>query len=504
MKKKEEHSPIICKNCGGQLEIEHNKEYVECPYCGTTYSVSDLLGESEATRIERIKSNTIKEVETQRSKEAMERERNREISDREEKFKKSKLNKWLIIFAFISGLVCAAKLSKGITLVGVIALVQAVLYSVAWLMGRQIIKEKRRNLHALIVVIALLLNIPFFMLVSKDDSSSVREKGENINWENICMRDSIPTPERTFGIVDVNTERYLYVTLYDYSKDEYQTYLNACIKEGYNVNSETVGECYLAHNPVGYVLNLDYDDDNEEVDIYLEAPVKMEKYHWPDNIPGKLLPKPVSDVGKIELEYDDRFYITVGDTSPEAFKQYVQTVSDSGFNIDYDKGDTYYLADHPDYYHVNLRYIGFDSMEIEVTPIDKPVNSTETTAESTASAETTVEPSTAETVPTTTVTETEPATEPVKLVNGMRPEFKEAMDAYEAFFDEYIEFMTKYEESDNALTMLVEYGDFMLKYADYMEKFEAWDDGTLNDTEMNYYLQVQMRVNQKLLTAISE
>ena len=114
-----------------------------------------------------------------------------------------------------------------------------------------------------------------------------------------------------------------------------------------------------------------------------------------------------------------------------------------------------------------------------------------------------METSAGEAVPATTVAETEPATEPVKLVNGMRPDFKEAMDAYEAFFDEYIEFMTKYEESDNPITMLVEYGDFMLKYADYMEKFDAWDDGTLNDTEMNYYLQVQTRVNQKLLTALN-
>ncbi len=32
------------------------------------------------------------------------------------------------------------------------------------------------------------------------------------------------------------------------------------------------------------------------------------------------------------------------------------------------------------------------------------------------------------------------------LVNGMRPKFKEAMDSYEAFYDEYCTFMKKYND----------------------------------------------------------
>ena len=39
----------------------------------------------------------------------------------------------------------------------------------------------------------------------------------------------------------------------------------------------------------------------------------------------------------------------------------------------------------------------------------------------------------------------------------------------------------------------------MKKYADMVEDFEAWDDGEMNTAEAVYYLDVQTRINKKLL-----
>lgn len=87
-----------------------------------------------------------------------------------------------------------------------------------------------------------------------------------------------------------------------------------------------------------------------------------------------------------------------------------------------------------------------------------------------------------------------------ELIDGMRPEFKEAMDTYEAFFDEYIAFMKKYAESDGTdLTLLSDYADYMSKYAETMEAFEAWENKDLNTAETAYYIEVQTRISQKLL-----
>lgn len=85
------------------------------------------------------------------------------------------------------------------------------------------------------------------------------------------------------------------------------------------------------------------------------------------------------------------------------------------------------------------------------------------------------------------------------LVDGMRPEFKEAIDSYEAFFDEYCEFMKKYNESPDDLTLLAQYAEYIAQYTDTMSKMEALDDGEMNDAETKYYIEVTSRINQKLL-----
>lgn len=86
------------------------------------------------------------------------------------------------------------------------------------------------------------------------------------------------------------------------------------------------------------------------------------------------------------------------------------------------------------------------------------------------------------------------------LINRMRKEFKDAMDDYEAFFDEYVLFMKKYNDSSDVSTLMLDYAELMSKYEQYTESFEEWENEELNDTELAYYLQVQTRVTEKLLS----
>lgn len=93
----------------------------------------------------------------------------------------------------------------------------------------------------------------------------------------------------------------------------------------------------------------------------------------------------------------------------------------------------------------------------------------------------------------------EEKTDAGELVDGMRAEFKEAMDSYEEFFDEYCAFMKKYKESGSAVSMLTDYTDYIKKYADAMDKLDKINDEELNSAELKYYTEVMGRINQKLL-----
>ncbi|MDO5156467.1 MAG: hypothetical protein Q4D51_10935 [Eubacteriales bacterium] len=94
---------------------------------------------------------------------------------------------------------------------------------------------------------------------------------------------------------------------------------------------------------------------------------------------------------------------------------------------------------------------------------------------------------------------TEESKEDDNLVDGMHPEFKEAMDSYEKFFDEYIAFMKKYSSSSDTTSLLIDYANYMTQYADTMKKMDKLGDEEMNEAETMYYFDVTTRINKKLL-----
>ena len=85
--------------------------------------------------------------------------------------------------------------------------------------------------------------------------------------------------------------------------------------------------------------------------------------------------------------------------------------------------------------------------------------------------------------------------------DGVRPEFREAMESYETFFDEYISFMQSVNEGNTSTEMLLQYYEYLAKYEDMMNKLDAIDESELSYEEDLLYLDTLNRINQKLLEA---
>lgn len=83
-------------------------------------------------------------------------------------------------------------------------------------------------------------------------------------------------------------------------------------------------------------------------------------------------------------------------------------------------------------------------------------------------------------------------------MTGLRPEFKEAMDAYETFYQEYCDFLKNFDEDSADLTILTKYYQLIDELEEMDESFEEWEDEDLNDEELQYYLDVNSRVLQML------
>lgn len=76
-------------------------------------------------------------------------------------------------------------------------------------------------------------------------------------------------------------------------------------------------------------------------------------------------------------------------------------------------------------------------------------------------------------------------------------DFRALMDGYEQFMNSYVEFMKKYEDSDDTTSMLADYGSMMQQYSDWSKKFDDVDESSLSADDQAYYLEVQGRVAQK-------
>lgn len=309
-------------------------------------------------------------------------------------------------------------------------------------------------------------------------------KGEKFDWElDIELCDMLPEPESNIGDIIFNDDESLSVEVYKTSKSEYKVYLKECEEMGYILESVKSESNYEAYNSGGYKLTLWYYESEEEMYIDLEAPMELETLQWPTSEIVSLLPVPRSQVGKISNESSDSFYVYVGNTSKDDYSAYVNECSAKGFSVDYDKGENYYNANNVAGYHVSVTYQGNNIMTIE---IDKPE---ETKNESSSTNENEQSSNSNETT----------NNESSDLVNGMRPEFKEVMDSYEAFYDEYCDFMKKYKANPTDITLITEYASMVSKLADMDAKFNAWDESKMNAAELKYYVEVNSRVAQKLL-----
>ena len=81
----------------------------------------------------------------------------------------------------------------------------------------------------------------------------------------------------------------------------------------------------------------------------------------------------------------------------------------------------------------------------------------------------------------------------------IRPEVKDALDSYEAYFDEYVEVMNAYAEDPTNLSIMGKYMEFLGSYAEMTKKMDDLE-GDLTDAELGYYLEVTGRITQKLAT----
>ena len=305
-----------------------------------------------------------------------------------------------------------------------------------------------------------------------------------ISWTDLELGEVVPAPsDKVTGEVQVDSDESLQVVVAKTSKESFAEYVELCEENGFDLNSYSVDDYYSADDASGYGLSISLDTKSKTMTISVNGYNVYGEFTWPDSDIAKLLPVPKSNYGVVEWEKSEGFVADVANTSIDDFNEYVSACKENGFTIDYQAGDDYYYADDESGNKLTLNYKDGDIMFVR---IDAP-NEEESEASNVTE--------------TTSVDKSNQENSEQNNDTGIRPEFKEAMDSYEKFIDEYCEFMKKYNSSSNVSAMATDYANYMTQYVNMMNKIEKIGDEEMSSEEAVYYAEVTARTSKKILEA---
>lgn len=381
-------SALKCPECGGDFsaaDLLDGDSIVTCLNCNKRFSTSEILHKSTDERVEEIRSKAYTDVEKDRTqayrdveegKRKIEYERMKREFEREDKqeqeadvkaFKKSKFRIVLIIAIVFSVMLFAVAFNDGKIWAGIVAIIMTALFVVSFLMGNNVIKEKRKNLRLIPAIIAFVLFIPCTFLYTGSTLPSISDIGASeFQWSEFALGNKLPTPNSNIGKVHTDSENMLSITVNNISKTDYVSYKEQCINKGFSVDADSSNNFYSAYNNEGYELKLTFDENGKELRISFDAPIQMSTYSWPSTGIGSKLPQLVSSKGKISTNSSDTFTIYVGDVTIDDFNGYVESCLAAGFDIDYSKYEKSFYAENNDGDSLTVSYQGFNTIYIHV------------------------------------------------------------------------------------------------------------------------------------------
>ncbi len=327
-------------------------------------------------------------------------------------------------------------------------------------------KKRKRGLIIALAVVALVVLLGNMMRCGSGP--------EKISWPTSGLATKLPVPKNPKGEIHIDTADKFRVSLEGLKEEDRNAYIEEC-KALFEVDPEMTDSTFKGFNEDGYKLEMSFFSE-DEVDVNVYAPIEMGNIAWPTAGPATQVPAPSKLEGKIEADRDDHFGAYLGSMDLEMFKAYAISCRDAGFSVDYSMGERAFNADNVAGYSLHLTYEGNNIVRIAVDAPDEPAAQPEPESQPAPEAQ----------------------PEPTSAPSG-NASFRTMVDEYEAFMNQYVDFMVKYQSSDDVLGMAVDYGKMMTQYGEWAEKIGEIDESALSSEDAAYYLDAVNRVNQRVL-----
>lgn len=357
---------LVCNSCGGALSVDEESTVLMCPFCGA----KEMLLDSEAVQIEKLRTESYKEIQMakiksdERLKLKEQEQKNKEKEQAEaNKFKKRFSSKLLIVGFALCALFSPLFFVDSYVVSGVLAVLQALCFAVAWLMGMRIIKDKTHHLHTIFVIIAIILIIPVVGNIGNETVIMA-----DTDWNIIFLKDKIPEPDSKKIEIHDNSDVELWIDIHNFPEETYYNYVTSCKKYGYVNEAHNDSRSYEAYDDEGYKLDLSYYRSGGELSLKLEAPAELSEINWESHNISKVLPEPPSELGVYTSESNERSSLIVGGITKEQYLEYCESCRKIGFTIEESGYDSSFSAYNGEGYELDILYTA-GNREMNITLI---------------------------------------------------------------------------------------------------------------------------------------
>lgn len=211
-------------------------------------------------------------------------------------------------------------------------------------------------------ITAIILIVAIVFIIPKSNYGDAKK----YDWNDIVLKNILPQPVSDLAEIRSNSEDSLSMNIYKVSSEDYSTYLIDCYNKGFSVDNEKNENKFEGFNLEGYKLELSYNIEDKKMSLQLEKPMEFGILDWPDNQYTRLLPKTISDKGKIITNDEKEFSIYVSGMSIEEFDKYIISCKDKGFNVNTETERKEFTATNSDKYRLSVEYEGNNVIKIAV------------------------------------------------------------------------------------------------------------------------------------------
>ncbi len=384
--------PLQCANCGGDLTIESAENgIVTCSYCGSHFSVADLVGSGAATspsRSTKIKSgsahtSSAKGTSASSDFDKFFKQVNRSSRSGVSTAKQSSGSRTksasaqgvgvkasagktlaviiLSVLFFFFACVCLGSFMNSAA-AGLLSLAQTACMGYIWNAVRKGRVQKSWIIAATAIIIVLIA--PWMSAVESYTSSPLKQ--ENITWTDLTLAQHAPTFDADKGHIYSNDSDRLDVEFADVSESDFNSYVNACREAGYTIEQEIGTSSFEAFNQDGYKLTLYRFSSNNEMDLTIDAPKPMGKFIWPTGTLADTVPDPGKPRGYISTANSSYLTVYVDGMTKDETIAYEQACVDAGYsNID-DMSDADLRATDNKGHTLRVSYEGNQVMSVEI------------------------------------------------------------------------------------------------------------------------------------------